>query len=92
MKTQISKPARERTSYTEEYKQEALALWRNERSQRGQGGGGVGHSPTAALSLGALGASARGRQERAQATAQLGRTGDGEPASSGGEHEALGAA
>jgi transposase len=29
MKTQISKPARERTSYTEEYKQEALALWRN---------------------------------------------------------------
>ncbi len=29
MKTQISKPARERTRYTEEYKQEALALWRN---------------------------------------------------------------
>jgi transposase len=29
MKTQISKPAHERTSYTEEYKQEALALWRN---------------------------------------------------------------
>ena len=29
MKTQLSKPARERTSYTEEYKQEALELWRN---------------------------------------------------------------
>jgi len=28
MKTQISKPARERTSYTKEYKQEALSLWR----------------------------------------------------------------
>ncbi len=28
MKTQISKPARERTSYTQEYKQEALSLWR----------------------------------------------------------------
>src|SRR5450432_129231 len=28
MKTQISKPARERTSYSEEYKQEALELWR----------------------------------------------------------------
>ncbi len=28
MKTQISKPARERTSYTAEYKQEALSLWR----------------------------------------------------------------
>src|SRR5215212_4755032 len=28
MKTQISKPARERTSYTKEYKEEALSLWR----------------------------------------------------------------
>ena len=28
MKTQITKPARERTSYTKEYKQEALSLWR----------------------------------------------------------------
>ncbi|MGH8093344.1 MAG: transposase [Chthoniobacterales bacterium] len=28
MKTQISKPARERTSFTQEYKQEALELWR----------------------------------------------------------------
>jgi transposase len=28
MKTQISRPARERTSYTQQYKQEALSLWR----------------------------------------------------------------
>ena len=28
MKTQLSKPARGRTSYTEEYKQQALELWR----------------------------------------------------------------
>jgi transposase len=28
MKTQISKPARERASYTEEYRQQALELWR----------------------------------------------------------------
>ena len=28
MKTQISKPTRERASYTEEYKQQALELWR----------------------------------------------------------------
>ncbi len=28
MKTQISKPARKRASYTEQYKQEALELWR----------------------------------------------------------------
>lgn len=28
MKTQISKPVREKASYTKEYKQEALELWR----------------------------------------------------------------
>src|SRR5215831_17977736 len=29
MKTQLSKPARSKTRYTEEYKKEALELWRN---------------------------------------------------------------
>jgi len=29
MKTQIQKPARGKASYTEEYKQQALELWRN---------------------------------------------------------------
>jgi transposase len=29
MKTQLSKPARDRTSYSDQYKQEALELWRN---------------------------------------------------------------
>ena len=29
MKTQLSKPARERASYTDQYKQEALELWRS---------------------------------------------------------------
>jgi len=28
MKTQLSKPARSKARYTEEYKQEALELWR----------------------------------------------------------------
>ncbi len=28
MKTQLAKPARSKTSYTQEYKEEALALWR----------------------------------------------------------------
>jgi transposase-like protein len=28
MKTQITKPARDRASYTDEYKQQALELWR----------------------------------------------------------------
>src|SRR5947208_15451902 len=29
MKTQLSKPARSKASYTDQYKQEALELWRN---------------------------------------------------------------
>ncbi len=29
MKTQLSKPARHKARYTEEYKKEALELWRN---------------------------------------------------------------
>ena len=29
MKTQLSKPARSKARYTEEYKQEALQIWRN---------------------------------------------------------------
>ena len=29
MKTQLSKPARSKARYTEEYKKEALELWRN---------------------------------------------------------------
>ena len=29
MKTQLSKPARDRARYTDQYKQEALELWRN---------------------------------------------------------------
>ena len=29
MKTELRKPAREKARYTEEYKQEALELWRN---------------------------------------------------------------
>lgn len=29
MKTQLRKPARQKASYTQEYKQEALELWRN---------------------------------------------------------------
>ena len=34
MKTQLSKPGREPTRYTKEYKQEALELWRAGRCSR----------------------------------------------------------
>jgi hypothetical protein len=37
MKAQLRKPARERARYTEEYKKEALELWRNSgRSAEGR--------------------------------------------------------
>jgi len=50
MKTQLSKPSRSRARYTEEYKKEALELWRN--SGRSAAKVAAGHSSTAALSLG----------------------------------------
>ena len=37
MKTQLSRPARQKARYTEEYKQEALELWRAQWPQRGEG-------------------------------------------------------
>jgi hypothetical protein len=37
MTTQLTKPSRTKARYTEEYKQEALELWRGQRPQRGEG-------------------------------------------------------
>ena len=45
MKTQLRKPARERASYTKEYRREALELVAFQRPQRDEGGSGTGHSP-----------------------------------------------
>jgi hypothetical protein len=45
MKTQISKPVREKVSYTKEYKQEALELWRASGRSAAKGGSGVGIRP-----------------------------------------------
>jgi hypothetical protein len=36
MKTQLSKPSRTKARYTEEYKQQALELWRKSGSRNGR--------------------------------------------------------
>ncbi len=45
MKTQLSKPARRKASYTEQYKQEALALWRNSGRSAAKVGAELGIRP-----------------------------------------------
>ena len=53
MKTQLSKPARSKARYTEEYKTGGAGVMAQQWPQRSQGSGRAGYSPTAALSLGA---------------------------------------
>lgn len=52
MKTQLSKPAQSKARYTEEYKKEALELWRN--SGRSEIGIGVRNWNWAKLELGSV--------------------------------------
>ena len=52
MKTQLSKPSCSKARYTEEYKKEALELWRNSGRSAAKVSGRARHSSTAALSMG----------------------------------------
>ena len=52
MKTQLAKPARIKASYTDEYKRQALGVVAGQWPQCRPGGGGAGHSRSAALPLG----------------------------------------
>jgi len=45
MKTQLSKPIRSKASYTEQYKQEALELWRNSGRSAAKVGAELGIRP-----------------------------------------------
>jgi transposase-like protein len=49
MKTQLTKPARGKASYTKEYKQEALELWRASGRSAAKVAVELGHSPAALL-------------------------------------------
>ena len=79
MKTQLRKPSRTKARYTEEYKQEALELWRAKWPQRGESRSRAGDSPTVALSLGPAGARIQRIQERIPTWTQRRRTGGGDP-------------
>ena len=92
MKTQISKPARERTSYTKEYKQEALSLWRASGRSAAKVAAELGIRPPLLYRW--------ARTERVPDNLGGGRkprrsleaVGGGEPSFTGGERQALGAA
>ena len=92
MKTQLSKPARERASYTDQYKQEALELWRASGRSAAKVAAELGIRPPLALPLGALGAHSNAFESERKVEAQRRRTGSGDPAFTGGERQALGAA
>ncbi len=55
MKTQLSKPARSKARYTDQYKQEALQLWRASGRSAAKVAAELGIRRTAALSLGSRG-------------------------------------
>ena len=56
MKTQLTKPARTKARYTEEYKQEALELWRASGRSAAKVATELGIRPPLLVSLGAVGA------------------------------------
>ena len=93
MKTQISKPARSKASYTDEYKQQALELWRASGRSAAKVAAELGIRPPLLYRWGPDGASSEQlRTCRAEAPSQRRRTGGGDPPFAGGEREAFGAA
>jgi transposase-like protein len=91
MKTQLSKPARSKARYTDQYKQEALELWRASGRSAAKVAAELGIRPPL-LYRWAHAERVPGTKSRTQAEAQLGRTGGGEPTLAPGERQALGAA
>ena len=92
MKTQLSKPARNKSELHRAIQTGGAGVMACQWPQRGQGSGGAGDSSAAALSLGALGARVQRCQERAKAEAQRRRTRSGDPALTRGERQAFRAA
>ena len=91
MKTQLRKPARSKARYTEEYKQEALELWRASGRSAAKVAAELGIRPPLLYRW--------ARTERASQfagngpkSAQRGRTGGGDPPIARGERQTFGAA
>ena len=91
MKTQLAKPARSKARYTDQYKQEALELWRASGRSAAKVAAELGIRPPL-LYRWAHAERVPDAPCRTQAEAQLGRTGGGEPTLACGERQALGAA
>ena len=92
MKTQLRKPARSKASYTEQYKQEALELWRASGRSAAKVAAELGIRPPLLYRWAHVERVPDATKSRAKAEAQRGRTGGGEPALTRGERQALGAA
>ena len=93
MKTQLSKPARSKARYTEEYKQEALELWRASGRSAAKVAAELGIRAPLLYRWARPGAPCLiVSKTESQVEAQRGRTRSGEPALARGERQALGAA
>ena len=69
MKTQLSKPARSKARYTEEYTKEALQLWRASGRSAAKVAAELGIRAPLLYRWAQLGAAARGRRGRVQSWA-----------------------
>ncbi len=90
MKTQLQKPAHGKASYTEEYKQQALELWR--RSGRSAAKVATELGIRAALLSEWTKQRRRARRSGGGTSAATGNAGSGEPPATGGKRETAGAA
>ena len=79
MKTQLTKPARSKARYTEEYKKEALELWRASGRSAAKVAAELGIRPPLLYRWAPVGARVQVIQERGQAWTQHRRTGSGDP-------------
>ncbi len=92
MKTQLTKPARSKASYTKEYKQEALELWRASGRSAAKVAAELGIRPPLLYRWARTERTPPRAQQRSQASTQPGRTGGRKPPLARGERQALGAA
>ena len=92
MKTQLSKPARSKARYTEEYKQEALELWRASGRSAAKVAAELGIRAPLLYRWAQLERQPDAAASRVQSWAQRGGTGSGDPALTRRERQALRAA
>ena len=92
MKTQLSKPARDKASYTDQYKQEALELWRASGRSAAKVAAELGIRPPLLYRWARLERASNASTKRVKVQAQRRSTGSGDPALTRGERQTFGAA